>query len=127
MLPIRDVKSVGVDDWDNLVKVTYGKPYSFQQQDGCRDRGTFYLSVPSDEDENFPEITPEQVSECGYGVALSSWLNQEVGVPLGGATSNWEIEMFWERNFYPSIYSVANDLHKRGLVDAGEYAIDIDW
>ena len=35
--------------------------------------------------------------------------------------------MFWERNFYPHVEMVMNDLHAKGLVEAGEYVIDIDW
>jgi hypothetical protein len=32
------------------------------------------------------------------------------------------INMFWERNFYPNVQMVANDLHKKGLIEAGEYS-----
>jgi hypothetical protein len=35
--------------------------------------------------------------------------------------------MFWDRNFYPNVQMVANDLHKKGLLEAGEYSIRIDW
>jgi len=35
--------------------------------------------------------------------------------------------MWWERNFYPDVEMIANDLHKRGILEAGEYVIDIDW
>lgn len=37
------------------------------------------------------------------------------------------LSLWWERNFYPSVEVVANDLHARGLLPAGEYTIDIDW
>jgi hypothetical protein len=35
--------------------------------------------------------------------------------------------MWWERNFYPVIEMVGNDLHRKGLIKAGEYTIDVDW
>jgi hypothetical protein len=35
--------------------------------------------------------------------------------------------MFWERNFYPDTYTVANDLYDKGLIEAGDYIINIDW
>ena len=40
---------------------------------------------------------------------------------------SWLIDLWWKRNFYPDIEMVANDLHAKGLLEAGEYAIDIDW
>jgi hypothetical protein len=35
--------------------------------------------------------------------------------------------MWWERNFYPDIQIVANDLHSKDLLEAGTYIIEIDW
>ena len=29
--------------------------------------------------------------------------------------------------FYPNFQMIANDLHEKGLLPAGEYSIDIDW
>ena len=39
MIKTKNVKMVEVSDWDKLVEETYGKIYSFQQQDGCKARG----------------------------------------------------------------------------------------
>lgn len=36
------------------------------------------------------------------------------------------INLFWERNFYPDINTLANDLYKKGLIKKGEYLIVID-
>lgn len=38
MLKYTNKKVISVQDWDELVQETYGKPYSFQQQNGCQDR-----------------------------------------------------------------------------------------
>lgn len=35
--------------------------------------------------------------------------------------------MWWVRNFYPDVNMVANDLYEKGLLEAGEYLINIDW
>ncbi len=40
---------------------------------------------------------------------------------------DWEINLFCERNFYPDLHTIANDLYERGLIEAGEYVINIDW
>ncbi len=44
----RTEKVIDVGDWDDLVTETYGRIYSFQQQDGCKERGTFQFEVPSE-------------------------------------------------------------------------------
>jgi hypothetical protein len=41
---------IDVSDWDDLVMSTYGRIYNLQQQDGCQDRKTVYLTIP---DENY--------------------------------------------------------------------------
>jgi hypothetical protein len=41
--------------------------------------------------------------------------------------NSWSVAMWWERNFYPDVQMIANDLHAKGLLDAGEYVINIDW
>ena len=58
MLKYKTIKMVDVHDWDKLVSSTYGKIYSFQQQDGCQSRGVVNLSIPDEtyEDEMHDEI-----------------------------------------------------------------------
>lgn len=45
-VPFKTKKVIDVDDWDRLVIETYKRPYCFQQQDGCKDRGIFDFTVP---------------------------------------------------------------------------------
>ena len=53
-LKTKKVKLVSLQDWNNLVREVYGKPYSFQQQDDCMPRGTIYrLEVPNEEYQDF--------------------------------------------------------------------------
>ena len=46
MLKFEKQNMVDVSDWDDLVEKTYGRTYSFQQQDGCKDRGIHPITVP---------------------------------------------------------------------------------
>lgn len=131
MLKYKNVKTIDNADWDNFVRETYGKPYCFQQQNGCQERGLFYITIPSDftEDDDMNDSIPEIVNGNEMGVKFKVWLerdpNQKLEIykntPEGG------IILFWERNFYPDIYTVANDLHSKGLIEAGDYVINIDW
>jgi hypothetical protein len=43
---VKNVKMIEVSDWDDLISKTYERPYSFQQQEGCKGRGTFNLDIP---------------------------------------------------------------------------------
>jgi len=132
-MKIRTEKLIDVQEWDKLVQDTYGKPYSFQQQNGCKDRGIQYLTVPSevDYDDDYNDSIPEVVNHKEMGVKFAKWLERDPKQPLkdekGEREDQWGIDLWWERNFYPSPESVANDLHKKGLLEAGEYLINIDW
>lgn len=130
MLKYNQIKQIDVDDWDNLVSQTYGKVYSFQQQDGCQDRGGVDIKIPTecDNNENMNESIEEAVNGDEMGVKFEAWLARDPKQPLAsGEKEQWQIDMFWERNFYPDLQTVANDLFKKGLIEAGDYVIDIDW
>lgn len=122
----KTIKSIDIRDWDKLVVQTYGKKYSFQQQDGCRPPGTFLLDIPSsfasdDEEEMNDEISID-VNGDEMGVKFDVWLNRIE--PF--FEDDFYDELFWHRNFYPSIYTLANDMHAKGLLEQGEYLIN-DW
>lgn len=130
MIKYKNKKTIEVQDWDELVTKTYGKPYSFQQQDRCKSRGTFDLIVPSDEcyDEDMNDSIPEEVNGEEMGVKFAVWLARDPKQPIAGdIQEQWNTDLFWARNFYPDVYTLANDLHKKGLIEAGEYVINIDW
>jgi hypothetical protein len=143
-LKLDTVSAVEVCDWDHFVQDAYGRPYSFQQQEGCRGRGVHCLTVPSLEDDFENDTVPEVVNHSTRGVSFKAWLARDPEQPLRGAHvsahGNERVEMFvvpgreagdlelwWGRNFYPTIEAVANDLHEKGLIEAGEYIIKIDW
>ena len=126
-MKIETKKVVSVQDWDTLVQQTYERTYSFQQQNGCMDRGTFPLTVPAKAEDYPNDTVPEIVNHKDMGVSFAAWLARDPKKPLEGQSYDFELTLWWDRNFYPDIQMVANDLHAKGLLEAGEYLIDIDW
>lgn len=147
---IKIVKQINVQDWDKLVQETYGKTYSFQQQDGCKSRGVEDIEVSDEYLEDFENDTiPEVINGEEMGVSFKSWLEREPTTPLNCTEKEakdcgyywgkseqdlkeWQkdkshIDMFWKRNFYPHASMIVNDLHSKGLLEAGKYEIKIDW
>lgn len=130
---IKSVNMIEVNDWDKLVVETYGRPYNFQQQDDCKDRGIYKFSVPVEYPEDFENNkVPEKTNHSEMGVSFKAWLERDPkqGLSLEDGedrNNQWYIDLWWERNFYPHIDVVINDLHSKGLLEAGEYMINIDW
>ena len=136
-LPVLEYKLkriVTVQDFDDLVMDTYQRPYSLQQQDGCMARGTVTIDAPDpdldDCDQAYDYETdeiPEEVNGSEMGVSFKAWLARDPEKPVGEDSSSSTIILFWERNFYPSLESVVADLSAKGLIEPGEYSIEIDW
>lgn len=126
-LDIQTVQMIEVADWNEFVSQVYGRPYDFQQQEGCRHRGIYRITVPDEVDDYVTHKTSEVISGRKYGVTFDSWLARDPKDPLPNQQYDWELTMWWDRNFYPMIEAVANDLHAKGLLAAGEYIINIDW
>jgi len=55
MMAIRTVQMIDVQEFDGLVRETYKRPYSFQQQDGCKGRGIQNFTVPTEEAYDFED------------------------------------------------------------------------
>ena len=120
---------IEVSEWDALVEKIYGRTYKFQQQDGCQSRGTVEITVPSEASDYERETVPEEVNHETMGVSFKAWLARDPKQKLSDPESqeDWETELWWARNFYPDVQMVANDLHAKGLLAAGEHTILIDW
>lgn len=115
---VNQVNMVDLRSLNNFVTQTYGRPYNFQQQDGCRSRGLFYFTVPDKYPIDFKNDTvPDEVNKNEMGVSFAAWLACDLKM----------LKHVWERSFYPDISMIVNDLHQRGLIDAGSYCVDIDW
>jgi len=130
-LRINTIQTISLQDWNKFVEEVYSRPYDFQQQDGCRKRGTYHLTVSeSTEDKPYDfenDTVPEVVNGPKKGVSFKAWLARDPKLPLQHMTTSWDLGIWWERNFYPSIEMVAMDLHQKGLLAAGKYIIVIDW
>jgi len=121
-LKTRKVNLITDSDWDSLVKSVYDKPYCFQQQDGCKERGAFNFSVPcSTWDYENNEITDNDSDNDVMGVSFQAWLD---GTPKPDC---YRSGIWWQRNFYPDVSMLINDLHKKGYLEEGDYVIEIDW
>ena len=83
MIKYRTERVIESGDLDELVTETYGRPYQFQQQDGCKSRGIEYITVPEPEaydceDDSIPEV----VNGDDYGVSFKAWLARDPKAPL---------------------------------------------
>ena len=127
-MEMRTVKMVSDTEWDKLVMETYGKRYCFQQQDGCKDRQVVKCQVPSHEYDYKNDSMVEEANGPEEGVSFKAWLARDPKEPMKDEEdgTRW-LEMFWDRNFYPEVSMIINDLHKRGLLEKGDFSIEIDW
>ena len=123
---MKTVKMIDVDDWDDLVKETYNKMYSFQQQDDCKERQIVNITVPTKPMDYENDTIPEIINGDVMGVSFDAWLARDINQNLEHQDDSY-LELFWERNFYPHVSMIVNDLYKKGLLEAGEFSIDIDW
>lgn len=127
MLKVQTKQVIDVGDWDNLVEATYGKPYNFQQQDGCKERGNFCIKIPNYPYDYKNDSVPEEINGEELGVSFKAWLARDIGEWHGAAEDKMFTYLFWQRNFYPDVQMIANDLHSKGLIPTGDYTIEIDW
>lgn len=125
-LEIEKVNLIQDHNWSNFVSKVYNRPYNLQQQQGCMNRGIINLKVPDKYAEDYED---EMVSDYddGMGVSFNTWLERDPKKTTENQEYDWQLTMWWERNFYPSLEIVANDLYKKGLIEAGDYIINIDW
>lgn len=125
----KTTQVIEVDDWDELVKNTYGRIYNFQQQDDCKSRGVTHITVPCEPCDYENDTIPEIVNGAKMGVSFKAWLERDITQRLTniGDQDEYSLELWWERNFYPHVSMIINDLHEKGLIEAGEYLIEIDW
>ena len=126
-MKIKTIQVIDVNEFNDLVSTTYGRPYNFQQQDGCKERQHVAISVPEKYTEDYENDTiPEVVNHHEMGVSFKAWLERDPNQLLPGR-DKWSTDLWWSRNFYPEVSMVINDLYAKGLLEAGEYNIDIDW
>ena len=128
-MKIKTEKVIDSLEFDKLVKETYGKPYKFQQQNGCKERQRVRVKVPDIAVDYTNDSLPEVVNHSNMGVSFKSWIERDPKQKLQSDKEydDFHNKLWWYRNFYPDVQMILNDLHDRGLLEAGEYVIDIDW
>lgn len=125
-MKFRAVKLIDVSDFDKLVEDTYNKPYNFQQQDYCKSRGTYEFTLPLEGVDKYDNKTvPEVVNHREMGVCFEAWIERDPNEPLSSGDTS--IRLWWDRNFYPCVDEILDDLYKKNLLEDGDYIIDIDW
>jgi hypothetical protein len=125
---MEQVNMIMTSEFDDIVEKTYGKRYCFQQQEGCKERGVERFNIPTSGADYDRDSIPEMVNGDIMGVSFKAWLERDPKQPLNGEkTSDWLVDLFWERNFYPHPEILLNDLHSKGLIPTGELVINIDW
>jgi hypothetical protein len=125
----KTVKVIEVSDFDDLVQETYGRIYHFQQQDGCKGRGSEHITVPCEPEDYENDTVPEIVNHPEMGVSFKAWLERDPNQLLSNPEDqySWSLPLWWKRNFYPHVSMIINDLHAKGLIEKGDYVIEIDW
>ena len=130
MLKYKTKKIIDSNDLDDLIRETYGKPYCFQQQDGCKNRGIEYITVPVINPDYYTNTSLKfEINGNDMGVSFDTWLKTTVKEvnELHPEEYSGQNDLWWERNFYPYIDMIINDLYEKGLVEEGDYVIEIDW
>ncbi len=123
----ENVKLINERDWSELVSAVYGRPYRFQQQEGCRDLGTYYRFTappPYTDDEYMNDEVQESLHSEKKGVKFKVWLGRNVAETFAKKST---MDIWWKRVFYPDVNAVVNDLYKMGWIEPGNYIICIDW
>ena len=87
---MKTVKLIEVQEWNKLVQDTYSKPYNFQQQDGCKDRGVAYFTVPNKNPYDYEnDHITEVVNGNEMGVSFKAWLARDPQQPLN-SPNKWD-------------------------------------
>lgn len=126
---MRNLTIISDQEFDELVEKTYGKPYAFQRQDGCRDQNTYYFTVPDYFEDFADDEIPESLNSRICKVTFSAWLDRDPRqiLALEKDTSVEDIRRWWEEYFYPDPQMIFNDLCARNILPSGEYGIDVYW
>lgn len=129
-LNLKKVSLIEDGEWSEFVSGIYKRPYCFQQQEGRRPRGIYEFKVPVDNPFDYRnEKIPETASTNKFGVSFKSWLERDPNSKLKTKKDDnpESLEMWWHRSFCPDCEMIMDDLYKRGLLEEGEYVINIDW
>jgi len=99
MIATRTEQVISVHDWDDLVVKTYGRPYCFQQQDGCKERQRVHITIPTGGYDLDNDTVPEKVNGNEMGVSFAAWLKRDPKAPLADGRNDYGIELWCSQRF----------------------------
>ena len=132
-MKIEKLNVISDANWSRFVSETYGRPYwfSYQRWRDQGEKGLYRFTLPLEDIEEFDEHGECDVEDIPkpkwFGVKFEYWLERDPKKPLVGQTKDEQLEDWWENSFYPSHEVIANDLFNKGILEAGDYAIGVDW
>lgn len=85
--------------------------------------------MPAEASDHERDSVPENVNDETMGVSFKAWLARDPKQKLSNPEdqADYCLDLWWKRNFYPDVQMVANDLHAKGLLEAGTHTILIHW
>lgn len=128
-MKVQIKKFVPVHVWNEFVREVYGRSYKLESQEHYCNKIVSFLTIPTsyDSDDDMNDSIKEIVQGLEKGVKFKTWLSRDPLQPLlTRRYDEWELETFWEENFYPDLQTLANDLYKKNKLDSGEYIIYFD-
>lgn len=128
-MKVQIKKFVPVHVWNEFVREVYGRSYKLESQEHYCNEIVSFLTIPTsyDSDDDMNDSIKEIVQGLEKGVKFKTWLSRDPLQPLlTRRYDEWELETFWEENFYPDLQTLANDLYKKNKLDSGEYIIYFD-
>ena len=88
----------------------------------------FHFKVPDFAKDFKSDEVPENLDKKDQtGVSFKAWLNRDPKMKLEKQKYDFELGMWWERNFYPNLQILANDLYKKGVIEADNYTINANY
>lgn len=121
----KTVKIAEVNDFDELVMNTYGIPYNFQQQGGCKNTSIEYFCFPFNGDYTNTTL-PFEINGKTRGISFEVWKNHDMEELKKMFSDDWEVGMFYARNFYPHIERLLQDLVDKELISGKCFGIEIN-
>lgn len=121
-------KVIHYSDWNEFIYSIYKLPYNYQQQNDCQNK-SIEISIPRDILDNWDDgadSIPYEVNGEEMCVKFDTWKNSDFKEMCKHFDGEWRARLFYERNFYPDINPLLDDLYKRGLLEEGEYLILVD-
>lgn len=117
----KKVTLIHESEFSKLVREVYGRPYQFQQQGDMMGQESIYqFSVPA-----------QGIGDHWQAVPLDEWLAatppSKLDLGQGYDRDSFTENLRWEREFYSEMEDIVNDLHAKGLIEEGDYALHIWW